>query len=281
MNLSFFVEMGKFFQKNVDEAGRPRPDGEIRNLMLLMDKDAETKDQMMGVYKSIMQFKSFQMIIGTKQYGRIFQEEGLAGVARLAARMAVVTTIPAIVVIQLRRISSGKAPYSMSDSTLYEQALTRMPILGTFAIIPPFEWIAQQMIRAGGNLMLEDQKKIETGMMADRDVERHIFGMTLSAVKDFIRTFLDTPSAWQREGFGKGSAQAIYKLADQLGRAVAPSGPFINIFKNELFDTLQYVFDYDSYKRRRKREWKRGEQFEGNEDSRLAMQELRKYMTGR
>ena len=29
------------------------------------------------------------------------------------------------------------------------------------------------------------------------------------------------------------------------------------------------------------REWKRGEQFEGNEDSRLAMQELRKYMTGR
>jgi len=29
------------------------------------------------------------------------------------------------------------------------------------------------------------------------------------------------------------------------------------------------------------REWKRGEQFEGNEDSRLAMKELRKYMTGR
>ncbi len=252
----------KFFQTNIDEAGRPRPDGEIKNLMLLMDKDAETKDMMMGVYKSIMQFKSFQMIIGTKQFGRVYQEtQSLAALARFAAHMAVSTFFPAMMVIQLRRISAGKQPFSMDDSTLYEQMLTRMPILGTFAIIPPFEWATQQLIRAGGNLLEEEdeQKKLGTGFDMDRDMERHIFGMTLGAVKDFARTLGDTPSVWQREGLMLGTAEQLYKLGMQGLRSAMPSAPFFNIFKNEVFDTMQYLFDYDSYKRRQKREWKRGE----------------------
>tara|TARA_R100001594_G_scaffold99946_1_gene134497 strand:+ start:2130 stop:5345 length:3216 start_codon:yes stop_codon:yes gene_type:complete len=251
----------KFFQNNIDEAGRPRPDEEIRSLMTFMDKTPGQKDWMMGVYKSIMQFKSFQMIIGTKQYGRAFQKGGMSQVARLAARMAVATFIPALVVVQLRRISSGKQPYSMTDSKLYETALTRMPILGTFAIVPLIELSAQNLIRGGFNLTLDEDKdkKYSTGFEFEKDMDRYMGGMTVSAIRSLVGDIFGAPSVYDKNGFIEGTKININRIGGQTLKTLAPSIPFLNIFKEEFFDTLQYTLDHDGWKRRNKRALKRGE----------------------
>jgi hypothetical protein len=140
---STYLKWHKYFASNVDGFARMRP-GDTERVRLSF---YNTEDGVMnGLLKNMTQFKSFSFAVGRRLNGREMQEGGTIGLMKAVATVTIFTSLGALAYAQAVEVMNGRKPFRLDSSILYERALTRTPILGALAVIPPIEMIAQNLI---------------------------------------------------------------------------------------------------------------------------------------